>query len=323
MSFFKNPFQVEVLRGDHVESRHDVHLVVLDEKNRLVESFGDPDFKTFPRSAIKPMQAFPFLNSGAIEKFDLSETEIVLSCASHQGEDFHIEAVQKWAAKMGVRESDLACGPQQPGQTRWMNNCSGKHLGFIATALMNKEPIQGYHLYDHPVQQRVIKAVCDFTGIENHKDLWAVDGCGIPTGYFPLQSWVRGLGVFFSSQNVAGRSDSVNLQARRILHAIQKHPQYLGGTNNISSDLIAITEGKMIVKSGAEAFYLGFWPEKRLSFGFKIEDGSSRAVSAVLKFLVQKYLPLSPSQWQQLESKLPTTITNTLGEVVGQIQTRT
>ncbi len=317
---------VEVLRGDKVECVHNVHLVVMNSKNQIIESYGDPNLKCFPRSAIKLLQAIPFVESGAIEKFNLTEKEIVLSCASHQAEPFHLECLQAWAKKMQIEEADLACGPHLPlhgpsadalkakdqKPNRWMNNCSGKHLGFLATALMKNESINDYHKLNHPVQQRVIAEMFKHMGLDKNTSIenpWGIDGCGIPTGYFPLQSWVQGLGVFFNSQNAA---------AQKILKAIQKFPEYLGGSDNLSSDVIKISQGQMIVKSGAEAFFLGFFPALGVSVGFKVEDGSQRAVPAVIQWILKKYS--NQDVVDEFEKKYSSKLLNTLDEVVGEVR---
>ena len=58
---------VEVVRGGTVESRHTVHVAVQDAHGRTLASVGDPSVLTFHRSAAKPMQALPLVESGAAD----------------------------------------------------------------------------------------------------------------------------------------------------------------------------------------------------------------------------------------------------------------
>src|SRR4051812_11926007 len=142
------PVLVEVTRGAMVESRHRGSVAVSDAKGRLVLALGDVEAPVYARSAIKPLQALPLVESGAAERFGLGNREIALSCASHRGERAHTEAVASWLERLGLGPDDLECGshmPYDPASANAMiradekpcplhNNCSGKHTGFLATA---------------------------------------------------------------------------------------------------------------------------------------------------------------------------------------------
>ena len=132
-------------------------------------SWGDIDAPILPRSANKPIQAMAFVESGAVERFGLGNEHIALACASHSGEKRHVETVRAWLGKVGLGEDDLECGTHAPrlqgtieelvreGKTATaaFNNCSGKHSGFLTTAVQYGEPTRGYIKYDHPVQRRL------------------------------------------------------------------------------------------------------------------------------------------------------------------------
>src|SRR4051812_34332153 len=80
-----NPVLVEITRGPFVESIHRGALAVSDARGRLRMAVGDIERPIFPRSALKPIQAVPLVESGATEKFALSDEEMALACASHSG----------------------------------------------------------------------------------------------------------------------------------------------------------------------------------------------------------------------------------------------
>ena len=88
-----NPVLVEVTRGDLVESRHRAAVAVVDAAGRVVLSAGDVERPVYARSAIKPLQALGFVETGAAEAFDCSDAEVALACASHDGEPEHVDAV--------------------------------------------------------------------------------------------------------------------------------------------------------------------------------------------------------------------------------------
>ena len=71
-----DPVLVEILRGDLVESRHRGAAVVVDAKGKIVACWGDIERPVFARSAIKPLQALPLVESGAADQYRLGVTEL-------------------------------------------------------------------------------------------------------------------------------------------------------------------------------------------------------------------------------------------------------
>ncbi|HWL88216.1 MAG TPA: asparaginase, partial [Polyangiaceae bacterium] len=85
---------VENRRGSVVESRHVVHVAVVDAAGNLVASAGDPDLVTFWRSAAKPFQALPLVEDGAALHFKLTRQDLALACASHSSEPAQVTLVR-------------------------------------------------------------------------------------------------------------------------------------------------------------------------------------------------------------------------------------
>ena len=76
------PILVEVSRGDMVESRHRGSVAVVDAKGGIVLALGDIEAPVYARSAIKPLQALPLIESGAADRYELGQRQLALSCAS-------------------------------------------------------------------------------------------------------------------------------------------------------------------------------------------------------------------------------------------------
>src|SRR5882672_4326551 len=110
----KSVVAIEVTRGPVVESRHEGIAAVMKPDGTVVASWGDIDTPILPRSANKPIQAMAFVESGAVERFGLSNEHIALSCASHSGEPRHVETVRAWLKKVGLGENDFECGTHAP-----------------------------------------------------------------------------------------------------------------------------------------------------------------------------------------------------------------
>src|SRR5262245_45642913 len=104
-----NPILVDVLRGSLVESRHRGAAAVVDAAGAVVLALGDVERAIFPRSAVKALQALPLLESGAADRFGLTEPELALACASHSGEPDHVAAAQAVLTRAGLDASALRC----------------------------------------------------------------------------------------------------------------------------------------------------------------------------------------------------------------------
>ena len=72
----KGPVVIEVTRGPVVESRHEGIAAVVKADGRVVASWGDIDAAILPRSATKPIQAIPFVESGAVGRFGLANEQV-------------------------------------------------------------------------------------------------------------------------------------------------------------------------------------------------------------------------------------------------------
>ena len=122
---------------------------VVDADGALALSFGDIERPIFPRSAVKSIQALPLIESGAADKFALTETELALACASHSGEPAHVACAARDArakrvspkkrspaARIGRLNADAARALAREGRvpSALHNNCSGKHAGFLCVA---------------------------------------------------------------------------------------------------------------------------------------------------------------------------------------------
>jgi len=79
------PLQATLMRGSNIESIHKIHAVITDKKGRVLMCAGNPEYKSFIRSALKPFQAIPFVSSGAASKINNESKSIALACGSHSG----------------------------------------------------------------------------------------------------------------------------------------------------------------------------------------------------------------------------------------------
>jgi len=96
-----NPILVEVTRASLVESVHRGAVAVADAGGTIRFALGDVESPVYTRSALKPIQALPLIESGAADAFGVSDEEVALACASHSGEAMHVSRVAAWHDRIG------------------------------------------------------------------------------------------------------------------------------------------------------------------------------------------------------------------------------
>lgn len=287
-----------------MESRHEVDVVVVDSTG-VRQSWGDPNRGVLARSSLKPIQAVPLIESGAAEAFGLTETQIALSSASHNGEQGHVAAVEAWLQQLGLTGDALECGTETDTPDARHNNCSGKHCGFLTVCRHLGFDHRGYIHPDHRLQHDVVTPMVEeLCGLSTADQTPSIDGCGIPVWSIPLSGLAMGwLGL---TQRDAGQ---------RILAAMAAHPWYVAGTGRVCTRVMESGGGRVTVKTGAEGVFAGVAPAEGMAWAIKARDGARRASEAALLWLVDELgLDIGIQ---------PDPLTNWAGTEVGELQVRT
>jgi L-asparaginase II len=306
--------RVEQRRGGVTETVHRVHVAVMDGDGRLVARAGDPDFVTFWRSAAKPFQAMPLVTDGVVDRFGMTSAELALCCASHSSEPSQVDLVKSFLGRIGCTEQDLRCGPHTPlsdhvakdYQARGVNltpvysNCSGKHTGMLALARHHGWPTEDYHKLSHPVQQRCLEAVSQWTDVAIDQIGTGVDGCGVACFALPL----RNMAIAYA-----------RLGTSRVVEAMLRHPELIAGERRPCTDMMRAHPGRVITKVGAEGVYSALLVERRLGVALKVEDGHGPAAALALAAVLDQ-LGLRPQPATLVERPN----FNTRGERVGELR---
>ncbi|NBC31430.1 MAG: asparaginase [Alphaproteobacteria bacterium] len=294
-----NPVLVTVTRGSMVESGHRGAAVIADRNGKVVAHWGNFERPVYPRSAIKPVQAIPLIESGAAEALAVTDAEIALACSSHNAEPDHVERVRAWLARIGCPETALACGARppmgaeaaaglirdgiEPGPVH--NPCSGKHAGFLSTAHYKGEPLDGYTQLTHPVQQRLLGVIEQMTGQDLGTAPWARDGCAIPTFGISLGGLAVAMARFADPADLPERRIAAVLRIRR---AWGGHPHLVAGSGRFDTKAMQAAAGRALVKTGAEGVFCACLPGEGLGIALKIDDGATRASEAAMAALLRE-----------------------------------
>lgn len=327
------PVLVEVVRGGVVESRHRGAAVVSDAKGGIVMAWGDVERPVYPRSAAKPLQALPLVESGAADAFGLGPSELALACASHHGETAHVAALAGWLVRIGLGVANLACGahpPLDPAAARRLvqsgaaatplhNNCSGKHLGFLTTARHLGEAAAGYIEPDHPVQRRVAAVIAEMAGLDLTRAPRGVDGCGIPVIALPLSGLARAMARMADPATLTPTRAAAS---RRLLDAMATEPLMVSGSTGFATALLRAAGERVRAKPGAEGVYAASLPTLGLGLALKIDDGAARAAEAAIAAILVRLelLDAAVLSGTDLAERMRPVVRNVAGAVVGEIR---
>ncbi len=318
---------VELWRGGLLESTHQGHAVLCDESGQIVQAWGDPDRIIFPRSSCKMIQALPLVESGAADAHGLTPAHLALSCASHQGAALHVNMARDWLAGLGLGEPDLRCGAHEPydraerdrlicdheGPCQLHNNCSGKHSGFL-TVTKHLKAGPEYVEIDHPLQKAIRAATEEVTG--ETVAGYGIDGCSAPN--FAMS--IKGLAGAMARFSAASESGDTRQRAmHRLTRAMASYPELVAGEGRSCTELMRAMEGRVTIKTGAEAVFVAILPEKRLGLALKIEDGNSRASEAALVGILSK-LGVLEAAHPMAQKRLPAPQTNCRGFTTGELR---
>jgi len=294
-----NPVLVEVLRGAHVESAHRGSVAVFDGDGKPVWELGDTARPVFPRSAVKAIQALPFVESGAADAYGFGQRELAFACASHSGEAAHAELASAMLEKAGLDGGALECGAHWPmsqaatvalarsgaSPSALHNNCSGKHSGFLCTCRHAGFDHHGYVKAGHALQEIVRGTLEEVTGAAHGEDNRGTDGCSIPTYAVPLRDLARAFARMATGQGLGPRRARA---AKRLLSACMAEPFLVSGTDRADKALMSAAPGRVFVKTGAEGVYCAALPELGLGIALKCDDGAGRAAEAMIAAVLAK-----------------------------------
>ena len=284
---------VTVTRSGLDESHHHGAYCVFAD-GRVARSRGDIAVPVYLRSAAKPFQAIAVVESGALERFEITEEELALVSASHSSTPRHAQLAASILRKAGEGPGLLRCGGHRPidGKVaedyirrgvrpgRLEDNCSGKHSGMIAAAKALGEDPATYADPTHLVQRRNLENLALFAEAEIKV---GVDGCAVPSFALPLEAAARAIARYTTPDG--HRKEAA---ARRIAAAMLKHPDLVAGDGRFDTEVMRAAKGRLLVKSGAEGVILIGVPGARTGIAIKIDDGADRALHALAAALLKE-----------------------------------
>ena len=286
--------EVHLLREGIVESIHQAEATVCDCRGRVLLTAGNSQSGTFIRSALKPFQALAVTTTGTLERYELTDKDLAIICSSHQGTVEQARQAFNILWRADVDPSALQCPTPEGKQSPLQHNCSGKHAGMLAVCQQRRWPLNTYLRSANPVQKLILSKVADLLAMPGEELISARDDCGVPTYLMQLSQM-----ALLYAQLASGN----NLDLERIVRAMTYYPSMVAGEGAFDTELMRLTEGELVSKSGAEGIQCVGRVGEGLGIAIKVVDGAKRAKYAVAIQLLKQMGWISPSVSEILSDK--------------------
>ncbi len=189
-----------------------------------------------------------------------------------------------------------------------------KHLG---------APRADYLSPDHPVQQRILQALADMSGIAPSDIQVGIDGCSAPNFALPLLAAAR---AYARLADPSGLAPDRRRACERIYQAMTSHPENVAGTGRLDTILMQTVKG-ILAKGGAEGYQgLAIRPEagvpEPLGVAIKVSDGDlgHRAIGPIVLATLRELGVAGVDQLADSPPFGPSEIKNFRGLSVGRIE---
>lgn len=302
--------QVRLLREGIIESKHHVQAAVCDNRGRVLSVAGNAETASFVRSALKPFQALAVTTTGTLERFNLTDRDLAIICSSHQGTIAQVRQAFNVLWRADVDPSALQC-PIPAGQKSPLQyNCSGKHAGMLAVCRQRNWPLNNYLQRSHPVQRLILAKVAELLRMPAEEFICARDDCGAPT-------YVMQIGQMATLYAQLASGNNVDME--RIVRAMTHHPSMVSGDGEFDTELMRLSEGELVSKSGAEGVQCIGRVGEGMGLAIKVMDGAQRAKYAVAIHLLKQMGWITPTIAETLSEKFMTLSQYKRLEVIGEL----
>ena len=199
------------------------------------------------------------------------------------------------------------------------HNCSGKHAGMIAVAIVLGVEPRTYLNPLGPVQQTMRRTVAILCGIAPDDVVTAIDGCSALTFAVPLAAAARAFSCLWRPVRAP---TELGAALERVAKAMVAHPYLVGGTGRFDTRLMEAAGSRLVSKAGAE----GVQGVANVAIGkglcLKVRDGAARAVAPATLELLRAANWIDGPVLDRLRGEWRPAIVSFAGKTVGEIVAR-
>lgn len=295
-------------------------IAAISDNRKLIKQFGDSKTYFYLRSSAKPFQALPLIMSGAYKHYHLTDAEIAVITASHNGEPCHVKLVQNILKKSKISEKALQCGIGYPLNKKLeiqmrakgnkpkpiQGNCSGNHAGMLATCKFLGYSLDSYLDIKHPIQQNILKILAELTELPQKEIAIGIDGCGMPTFALPVSK----IALLFAKLINPDMSTAIGKALNKVANIMMNYPYLIAGEKRIDTVLMSAKKG-IVSKAGAAGLYCVGIKKNGYGIALKLEAGindmlpaTQMAIGGLIFFEIMKQLKIFNKKEQRYLNKI-------------------
>ncbi|MFP4548720.1 MAG: asparaginase [Fidelibacterota bacterium] len=317
----------KIFRGPIVESFHLGYAYVTDETEKELFSAGNPDTPVFTQETAAPFKAITLLQEKADEKFNLTDEELAVTCATHSGKNEHTEMIHSLLKKIDLNINDLQCEIQNPEDSATFekmtiqgrrpsqlhNIYSGLHAGMAVLAKsIDEEPKDYIRAISH-IHTKNLTTIKKYS--EHDKILTETDNSGLDTYYLPLKNITK-----MYNKLITGSDDYLT----KIFQVITEYPEMMGGEGKFDTEFIKLMKGNGLVKSGTNGLIaLCVKPPKSNAVNLVVKaiDGNTKAAISMALEILRHLKVLDSKKLEKLHAFHNPVYKDVLGNKVGEMKT--
>jgi L-asparaginase II len=187
----------------------------------------------------------------------------------------------------------------------------------LAVSVHNGYSLSDYLDQAHPLQLHIRALMAEVLRVPPETIVMGIDGCSLPTFGSTIASFAK---AYATLADPSGSDSPHAASLDRLRHAMTTHPVNVSGTGSFVSDLMAVSRGRIVAKSGAEGLICLGIPEASLGIAIRIADGSFRTHPAVVIETLRQLGLMDESFLAELDARHPSIVRNHNGWEVGTIQ---
>lgn len=305
---------VNEYRGNIHDLTHMGYVCIVDENSNVLWHVGDPDEVVFYRSASKPIQALPVIARGLDKKYGLTDEETAIFAGSHQGDSFHVKALEGIFEKAGFTEDMLCMDPAMPqvkyapGTTprKFYHNCSGKHAGALLLQRELGGEVRDYWREDSPAQKEILRSVAVVSEYPAEKVGIGLDGCGVPV----FAVGMKNIAIAFKNLVRPGKiaDEALSKAAEAYVPRMHEYPYMVKGLNTLCT--LLNSDPDIVAKGGANGCYGLAIKSLGIGISIKLADGTNGVWPMVIAAALKQAGYRNDSVYAVLDKLCPTILVN-------------
>jgi L-asparaginase II len=193
-------------------------------------------------------------------------------------------------------------------------DCSGKHTGMLAASLHLGYPVDNYLDPAHPLQQQIKGLIAEVCQLPESALQMATDGCSLPTFGAPLRAFATAYATLAALAGPHGNA------LARLRSAMTAHPENVAGEGDLVTDLMLLSGGAVVAKTGAEGLLCMAIPSRGLGIAIRISDGSFRAHPVIAASVLEQLNLVSSSVTAGILDRHSPQLRNHNGWLVGEMR---